>query len=136
MVQPRAISLSFAAARDDVPRMRRFVARWLQESEIPEPERSDLLLATAEAINNACEHASPPGCSIHISCVRRGSQVVLSISDRGNGFCPDPHLCEGEPPLEATCGRGVFLMQRLADQVAVKTTTRGTTVTLVRDIFA
>lgn len=131
MVQPGAISLSFDAATNDVPRMRRFVARWLQETDVPEPGRSDLLLAVAEAINNACQHGCPPGCSVHISCSRHGDQVAISVSDDGDGFSSDGRASQPEPPLDATYGRGLFLMQHLTDEVTVKTTTRGTTVTLV-----
>lgn len=114
--------------------MRRFVARWLQETRVPEPDGSDLLLAVAEAINNACQHASPPSCSVHVSCLRQGRRVFVSVSDAGDGFSPDHQATQDEPPVDAPSGRGLFLMQRLADEVTIKTTTRGTTVTLVREI--
>lgn len=134
MVQTRAISLSFGSATDDVPRIRRFVARWLQQNHVSEPARSDLLLAVAEAINNACQHPSPQGCSIHISCSRRGRRISVSVSDAGGGFSVDPTGSKHEPPLDRTEGRGLFLMRHLTDEVIIKTTTRGTTVTLVREI--
>lgn len=136
MVQPRAISLSFDAATEDVPRMRRFVARWLQETQVPESDGSDLLLAVAEAINNACQHASPPSGSVHVFCSRQGRRISVCVSDAGDGFPRDQRPSQAEPPLDASSGRGLFLMQRLTDEVTIKTTTRGTTVTLVREIPA
>ena len=134
MVQPGAISLSFAGETDEVPRMRHFLALWLRENEVPEPESSDLLLAASEAITNACLHARPAPSSVHISCSRRDGRISVGISDQGEGFSLDPIVMEQPPPLDRTGGRGLMLIRHLTDQVTIRTTTRGTTLTLVREI--
>jgi len=134
MVQPRAISLSFVAEMDEVPRMRHFVELWLRSNHVPEPESSDLVLAASEAINNACLHGSPAPRSVHISCSRHGRRIEVGVSDEGEGVSLDPSVSEQAPPPDGTGGRGLSLIRRLTDQVTIKTTTRGTTVTFVREI--
>jgi anti-sigma regulatory factor (Ser/Thr protein kinase) len=121
--------------RDDaagVPRMRKFVSHWLRDAPLQQSDQTDFLLAVTEAINNACQHAGPRGHAVKISCSCVDERVSVSVADKGSGFTPDPIAWEHRPALDQTGGRGLFLMRQLADDVTVTSTTRGTTVTLVR----
>ncbi|MGH2806551.1 MAG: ATP-binding protein [Actinomycetota bacterium] len=126
-------TFTFRATAESVPRMRRFVARWLSDSELADPARSDLLLATTEAVGNACRHTSPQGTCVHVCCSRHDGRVSISISDNGPGFTADCDPLRREPVVDAVDGRGLYLMRRLTDHLSIVATERGTRVTLERN---
>jgi serine/threonine-protein kinase RsbW len=116
---------------DAVPRMRRLVARWLRDTSLTDEERYDLLLATSEAIHNACQHTPSGRATVNLSCAQDAGDVSVSIEDDGGGFTPDARGYQMQPDLDQTHGRGLFLMHHLADDVMVTATERGTRVTLI-----
>lgn len=90
-----------------------------------------LLLAVVEGVNNAIVHGNNSDVSkdVRIHYVIDNNSIVYEISDCGSGFdpdsIPDPTAIEN---LDKDCGRGIFLMKHLADQIEFSN--GGTCVTL------
>jgi anti-sigma regulatory factor (Ser/Thr protein kinase) len=72
--------------------------------------------AVVEAVNNSLEHgyALAPG-DINLTLCSDAVQVVVTVTDRGEGLPPRPRLAEPAPQAER--GRGSWLMQQACDEV-------------------
>ncbi|WP_444793398.1 ATP-binding protein [Saccharicrinis sp. GN24d3] len=79
-----------------------------------------LLLAVVEGVNNAIVHGNKLDSSKNVELEYQISDkdIQVVIRDEGNGFdytkVPDPTLPEN---VEKTHGRGIFLMNHLADEI-------------------
>lgn len=79
-----------------------------------------ILLAVVEGVNNSIVHGNKLNVSKKVELEYQVSTNTIEfiISDEGNGFdygnVPDPTLPEN---LEKTHGRGIFLMNHLADEI-------------------
>jgi anti-sigma regulatory factor (Ser/Thr protein kinase) len=114
---------------------RAFVQGWLEEAGTGEDESFDMLLALNEAVGNACRHAFPDGQAgeVTIRCDRNGSELLLTVSDEGEGFDFRPEMFE-MPDALSQRGRGFFMMRELTDSVNVNSDRLGTIVTLRRRV--
>ncbi|RLE04676.1 MAG: ATP-binding protein [Bacteroidetes bacterium] len=80
----------------------------------------NVLVATMEATNNAIIHGnnSDPNKNVKIEMLMDRKELMVHIEDQGNGFdyatVPDPTAPEN---LEKINGRGIFLMERLSDEI-------------------
>lgn len=80
----------------------------------------NMLVALTEAVNNAIVHGNKLDESkmVDLSFQHKGNEFQFSISDEGSGFdydhIPDPTSPEN---IEKPEGRGIFLMNHLADEV-------------------
>lgn len=80
----------------------------------------NILIALTEAVNNAITHGNKldPTKTVKLEMRTTSDGLEFTIKDEGYGFdyknVPDPTLPEN---LEKVNGRGVFLMQSLADDV-------------------
>jgi anti-sigma regulatory factor (Ser/Thr protein kinase) len=80
-----------------------------------------VIAATSEAAANAIEHAyGPGGGDIHIDAVRSDDAVIVRVRDEGHW----------RPPRRPSRGRGLPLMQALADEVRIRHEPDGTSVEL------
>jgi serine/threonine-protein kinase RsbW len=109
-----------------VPAARAFAQRSLLSARTPADVVERMVLAVAEACNNAILHAA--GEHFTISVVVDDGRALISVSDDGAGF--DPPLHAAMPGPQATGRRGLALMQALVDAVDVSSGPRGTTVAL------
>ena len=88
-----------------------------------------LRVALSEALTNAicCGHRNLPHARVAVVVELQSAQVRIKVTDQGPGFdplsAPDPTQPE---QLERECGRGLFLIQKLCDQVEF--TERGNTI--------
>lgn len=118
----------FPAEVESIPMMRRILGRWLFEAGATMADMDDLSLAAAEAAANAIEHAY--GLEHGVFELRAWTTdedgVVLAISDFGSW----------RPPRGTNRGRGLLLMEGLADSVQVIQSDQGTTVELSRRLGA
>ncbi len=102
---------------------------------LPNEKLFGLRLALHEAIANAITHGnhSRPELSVSIRHRRTHDRVEVTIRDQGNGFdcdaVPDP--TQGVNIFQCS-GRGIFLMQKLVDEVDYND--KGNEVTLVMHI--
>jgi serine/threonine-protein kinase RsbW len=90
---------------------------------VPATSRTQFRLCTivAEAVANAMLYGNgnDPARLVVIEVGLSDEQMVIAVSDEGNGFAHDiVPLPIGEESREATRGRGLFMIHRLADHVA------------------
>jgi serine/threonine-protein kinase RsbW len=103
---------------------------WLQsEFELSSMRLNDVILAACEALANAAEYAylgvAPGPVSIRAAHDPLGSTLTLSVADNGRWRAVDP------ANRSRFRGRGIPLMEGLADQASFDASPRGTTVRLV-----
>jgi len=81
----------------------------------------NILIATIEAANNAILHGNQldENKNVDIIFIIENKFLTITIKDQGKGFdfkgVPDPTAPEN---IEKINGRGIFLMERLADQIS------------------
>lgn len=101
------------------------VQEWTWDVGLLDEDRQDIVMATDEALANAVEHAFADRAgtvTLFAARDRLARAVHVIVSDNGTW---------SEPPAEAgNRGRGLSMMDRLADVVDVHHDERGTTVVL------
>lgn len=120
------LRLCLPANPDELRTIRRRVDHWAEHHQLPEEVVIDLQLALGEAVANGMEHA-----------YRRGGQgtVEVDLEIRGQGAArvvavqvADHGRWRPRPLLSGYRGRGLALIGKLADRLAVAATVSGTTV--------
>jgi serine/threonine-protein kinase RsbW len=87
---------------------------------ISEDTFGNMLVAITEAVTNAIYHGNKGDSSkkVHVKYALSNHNLSFTITDQGPGFdyynLPDPTAPEN---LEKECGRGIFLMKHLTDQL-------------------
>src|SRR5512144_1437482 len=87
---------------------------------ISEDTFGNMLVAITEAVTNAIYHGnkSDPNKKVNIQYQIKNNNLSFVVADEGAGFdyynLPDPTAPEN---LEKECGRGIFLMKHLTDQL-------------------
>jgi serine/threonine-protein kinase RsbW len=90
------------------------------ELDLSDEVYGNVLVATMEATNNAIIHGnnSDPKKIVKIEMLMEHKELKVHIEDQGQGFdystVPDPTAPEN---LEKINGRGIFLMERLSDEI-------------------
>ena len=123
---PDPLVVSLPAEPDSPPLLRRILRRWLGDHGASDRETDELILACAEASANSIEHAYPPEPQqfrVEARCEK--GTVTLTVKDWG----------QWRPPRGEYRGRGLMLMEGLADTVEVTPDDEGTTVTLTRRLM-
>lgn len=104
---------------------------------VNEDHYGNILVAVTEAVNNAIYHGNKAknDKKIFVAFASSKKAISFTVRDEGEGFdfknLPDP---TDPKNIEKPSGRGVFLMQQLADDV--KFTEKGRCVSLSFDIVA
>ena len=114
--------LSLVGALDDLPRIANFIEEACTAIGLAPAARFDLQLAVEEACCNVIEHAyEGAGGALSVRFEACGEDVVITVRDWGKPFdpsaIPEPDIAA---PLDErpVGGLGLYLMQRLMDQVA------------------
>ena len=90
------------------------------ELDLSDEVYGNVLVATMEATNNAIIHGnnSDPNKQVNIIIKKEGKELKVHIEDQGRGFdysnIPDPTAPENREKIN---GRGIFLMERLSDEI-------------------
>ena len=90
------------------------------------------MLSVVECVNNAIVHGCKLDKNKHVTITYfiDTEHITISVEDEGSGFdpdsLPDPTL---EVNLEKECGRGVFLMKHLSDDLDFENGGRKVTMT-------
>jgi serine/threonine-protein kinase RsbW len=102
-------------------RVRARVAAWASAVGVDDETTDDMVLATHEALSNVADHAYPDGRgAVWLDAVRDADDVSVVVRDRGR-WRP--------PPIDpGHRGHGLTLISGLAQRVAVRRGTAGTTV--------
>lgn len=85
-----------------------------------------------EALSNAMLYGNErdPSKRVRVDVCVKGQLVTARVTDQGNGFDPDTVPDPTEPAnITKPCGRGLFLMRQLCDEVSFND--KGNSVTLV-----
>jgi anti-sigma regulatory factor (Ser/Thr protein kinase) len=92
----------------------------------------DVVLAADEAFINAVDHAEAPDHPIRVTACVSENEASVEIRDGGGGFAYRRADPPSAPDVLRPNGRGVYLMERLMDEVSVRSGRSGTTVRMVR----
>jgi len=107
--------------------IRRALARWLEDLEVPRAVATEIVMGVHEAAANVVEHAYGPGGGIiTITAKRDGDDVEVLIRDSGTW----------RGSSRGDRGNGLKLMRGLMDDVMVDTSATGTVVVLRREAVA
>jgi anti-sigma regulatory factor (Ser/Thr protein kinase) len=120
-----AIQLEFAveARGRSLLTIRRALARWLEDLDVPDVVTKEIVMAAHEACANVVEHAyGPSGGIVTITATHHGEHVEVRIRDSGTW----------RGSSRGDRGNGLRLMRGLMDDVMVDTSTTGTVVALRR----
>ena len=116
--------------------VRQALGRWMPTLGYDRAATEDFQTAVTEAVTNAVRHGSPLGASEELHVLgRRTAAGALSVevTDSGLGL-PAGRPAPTMPGPEAPGGRGLPLMQQLADSVEFRPAPLGMSVVLVKDL--
>ena len=120
----------------NVQQAREAVRRALHD--LPDQGQVDLIeLAIGEACANAVEHGSPLGerNEFVLRCsVGDDTLLVFEVEDEGTEFTLTDLTLSHTPDLSSEGGRGLFLINQIMDQVAIRRTDQGLNVCMTKAI--
>ena len=112
--------LKLTSCPDSIGELELFIQNLTRQYGICQERYPDILISLTEAVNNAIIHGNEANTDKKV-CIEHdyeNNRLTFRISDEGTGFdynnLPDPTRLEN---LENIGGRGVFLMQKLADRL-------------------
>jgi serine/threonine-protein kinase RsbW len=106
-----------------VPLCRRTLRFMLNELAVPEARAADIELALSEATTNVVRHAySEAGHNYRVIVEFCSACVRLVVTDTGRGFS---RTDVPEPDLGVVGGRGIWLIEQLADAATITSTPLG-----------
>jgi anti-sigma regulatory factor (Ser/Thr protein kinase) len=115
------LTLRLPAESASLGQLRSALRAWLRHVGATEAEGFDLTLAANEAAANVIDHAYGPGDAVYdVTATSEEGVVEIVVRDFGRW----------RPPRGANRGRGICLMEALADDVSVDHTGQGTRVRL------
>lgn len=126
MPMGRGVTQTFRCRAETVPRVRAMVAAELRRNGSNDDVVDRVVLATAEACNNAILHSQSPSYVVSIDIT--DETCVVTVRDAGVGFTVPERMEMPEP--DAVSRRGLALMCVLVDEVCVSSNGVGTTVEL------
>jgi len=124
-------TIEFASDIQNIGVVEKLIDNQSAACELNDEVYGKLLLAVVEALNNAIVHGnkSDHNKKVIVSYVIDNEFIEYTITNEGDGFNPDTLPDPTAPEnIEKDCGRGIFLMRHLADEVIFSD--KGRTVTL------
>ncbi len=122
-----SLDLTLPATAQSVTVARHRLRAWLEENapELDPVSRADLEVAWSEACSNVVRHAyGPAEASFDASASRVGNRVLMKVRDTG----------QWRAPGNRSGGRGLPLMEELADELVIDRQAESTTVTMIREL--
>lgn len=113
-------TLELASNPESISVVERMIDEIRNKYNVSEDMFGNMLVAITEAVTNAIYHGNKSDASkkVSINCTHSPGSIAFTIMDEGPGFdyynLPDPTAPEN---LEKECGRGIFLMKHLTDQL-------------------
>jgi anti-sigma regulatory factor (Ser/Thr protein kinase) len=109
----------------DLAAIRAIVHRYAVLAGLTEARAIDLVLAVNEVAANTVRHAKSPG---SLKIWYDSEEIVCQIHDEGR--ITDPLAGSRPPSLTGTGGHGLWIVQRVCDQVEIHSDETGTTIRL------
>lgn len=112
--------LKINSKAENLRKVEKFVDEVSTDLSLNDEIYGNVMIATLEAANNAIIHGNQGQEEkiVDILFTKDNSRIILRIQDQGTGFdfknIPDPTAPEN---IEKIHGRGVFLMQKLSDNI-------------------
>jgi len=116
-VEPREIK--FNSVAENIHIVEKLIDEVCETLNVSEEHYGNILISMTEAVNNAIVHGNKlnPDKQVNVKVKTEDKTIHFTIEDEGPGFdyenLPDPTAPEN---IEKPNGRGVFLMQNLADE--------------------
>jgi serine/threonine-protein kinase RsbW len=120
LIETEKITLQIPSRPDNFRLIYPFIEQMRNNWDIHEELAANIELVLGEAVTNSIIHGNQGDekKTVHVSAENVSNNLVLIISDEGEGFnynnLPDPTLPEN---IENPTGRGVFLINQLADTI-------------------
>lgn len=117
-------NIDIASEVSNIRKIENAIDELSNELKINKDSYGKILVATLEAVNNAIIHGNKTDINKHVNVGFILSKGILNITvkDEGTGFnplvIPDPTSPEN---IESLHGRGVYLMNNLADDIEFNT---------------
>jgi serine/threonine-protein kinase RsbW len=114
------INIQIPSLMENIRIVESFIDNAREKFKIDDDIYGNIMIAVTESVNNAIKHGNQEDQSknVNLTMEMGDSRIVFWIEDEGKGFdfqnLPDPTSPEN---LELEGGRGIFLMQNLADEV-------------------
>ncbi len=114
-----------------------FVEGILNGYRIDESIIADIAISVSELVNNAISHgnAMTRNKTVTVTVSKNGDDISITITDQGSGFDPgdiaDPLA---EENLLKDTGRGFFIVRSLMNDVDIRTTDEGTSITITKSV--
>lgn len=124
-------TLDLASEMESLGKIEKLIDSQSQILNIDDEVYGKYMLSLVECVNNAIVHGNKldPNKMVHIHYLINNQRIVVTVTDEGEGFdpdsLPDP---TAEENLTKECGRGIFLMKNLCDDIDF--TDNGRTVTM------
>lgn len=109
----------------DLAAIRAVVHRYAIQAGLTEARAIDLTLAVSEVAANTVKHAKSPG---SLKIWYDAKEIICQIHDEG--VIADPLAGRRQPSLDALGGHGLWIVNRLCDQVDMQSDENGTTIRL------
>jgi len=112
--------LVIASGMHEMHKVEAFIEEISDEFNINHSYFGHILVAVTEAVKNAVVHGNQgdPGKKVRLLFEAREHELVFTVSDEGQGFDPELIPDPSDPGSNADAGRGIFLINRLADNVS------------------
>jgi len=107
--------------------LRHLFEGWLQGAGVPDVDVAALVIAVNEAVANAVEHGSPSE-FVNVRAKLEHGSVSIGVADTGRW------KERGLVPIDEGRGRGLMIIRALVEDVGVRCSGEGTTVTMRRRI--
>ena len=127
-----AFEYRFSPSPATIPLGRHLLADWLEHLAVDDTERADLLLMASELCSNGIRHASGAPGGLALRAWAEGPSVVIEVEDDGAGFEMAERYDDEMPDVDAEQGRGLFVVEALADEMTVRRVDDRTYVRVVR----
>lgn len=126
--RPPSFAGEWSATPQHVVTSRHQLAQWLKSIALESDRSQDILLAVSEAVTNAMEHGShfDPTNPVSLQATLRGESLTVAVNDHGRWIEPST----ASPTPTQYRGRGLHLINALADRVDITGTAHGTQITM------
>ncbi len=118
--------ITITCEKDELTRIRQFVADELEKNDIPDLEAHKLVLAVDEVCANLIIHANncDPGNKIELDLAFFPKQIIFTFRDRGVGFDINKYESPSMDELISSRrqgGLGLLLVKRIMDKIEFST---------------
>lgn len=132
---PHKYQYTLGSTFEESERVPDFVDEIQQERGLNDELTGNFMLLLSEAVSNAIDHGNEGDSTkkVYIDIEITDEKIVASVRDEGKGFTPDLDKDPlSEENLLKESGRGVFLLNQLADKLEFRDEGRVTEFTLFR----